>query len=386
MANQRPKPCDRQCGRKCGWCSYGQYGCQQEDVEHTRRKVSNQVLSWMCCAWPASGGERHICCQKKEPADGGPAAYPDGYPFEDLLLFATDCKDVVAFFRNHHVPKAKLKRALAAAKLSGLVQPPPTRWGTLCGCFKSLRAADDILNGLVSEHDFVTKGTNKEKEKRVSIKSIITDPDSVAKLEESIKILAPIEKFLKIFQSDAVPCSDVYKAFLELEEEIGKLGNVVAADNKLYLAQLVRKRFDFMYGDVHAVAYLLDPRYLGDGISRTLQNEMEDFIYKFPNSDATTSDARKAQLAQEYTAYRIDALKERQQNTFRFQMIGKSKSVLQWWLADGTDWPLLSNLALRVFSMAASSASSERNFSTFGFVHSKLGNRLGPDKVKKLVY
>ena len=91
-------------------------------------------------------------------------------------------------------------------------------------------------------------------------------------------------------------------------------------------------------------------------------------------------------MAQEYTACRIDALKERQQNTFRFQMIGKSKSVLQWWLADGTDWPLLSNLALRVFSMAALSASSERNFSTFGFVHSKLCNRLGPDKVKKLVY
>ena len=98
------------------------------------------------------------------------------------------------------MPKAKLKRALAAAKLSGIVQPAPTRWGTLYGCFKSLRAADDILNGLVSERDFVTKGTDKQKEKRVSIKSIITDPDFVAKLEESIKVLAPIEKFLKIFR------------------------------------------------------------------------------------------------------------------------------------------------------------------------------------------
>ena len=67
-------------------------------------------------------------------------------------------------------------------------------------------------------------------------------------------------------------------------------------------------------------------------------------------------------------------------------MIGKSKTVLQWWMADGTDWPLLQNLALRVFAMAASSAASERNFSTFGFIHSKLRNRLTPEKVKKLVY
>jgi hypothetical protein len=36
--------------------------------------------------------------------------------------------------------------------------------------------------------------------------------------------------------------------------------------------------------------------------------------------------------------------------------------------------------------MAASAAASECNFSTFGFIHSKLRNRLGAEKVKKLVY
>jgi hypothetical protein len=56
-------------------------------------------------------------------------------------------------------------------------------------------------------------------------------------------------------------------------------------------------------------------------------------------------------LAQEYTAFRIDALGDGEQDSFRFKMIGKSKSVLQWWIADGTDWPLLQNLAIRVFSL-----------------------------------
>ena len=55
-------------------------------------------------------------------------------------------------------------------------------------------------------------------------------------------------------------------------------------------------------------------------------------------------------------------------------------------MADSTDWPLLQNLAIRVFTMAASSAASERNFSTFGFIHSKLSNCLSPEKVKKLMY
>ena len=42
-----------------------------------------------------------------------------------------------------------------------------------------------------------------------------------------------------------------------------KLKNV-DAEKKAYLVQLVHNRVDFMYGDAHGVAYLLDPRYLGD--------------------------------------------------------------------------------------------------------------------------
>ena len=36
--------------------------------------------------------------------------------------------------------------------------------------------------------------------------------------------------------------------------------------------------------------------------------------------------------------------------------------------------------------MTTSSAASERNFSTMGFIHSKLWNSLGPKTVEKLVY
>ena len=97
----------------------------------------------------------------------------------------------------------------------------------------------------------------------------------------------------------------------------------VDAEKKAYLVQLVHNRFDFMYGDAHGVAYLLDPRYLGDWMLRTLRNEIEDYIFKFPKKDGTTSEERMYQMAQEYTAFRIEALSERHQKTFRFQMIGK---------------------------------------------------------------
>jgi hypothetical protein len=62
------------------------------------------------------------------------------------------------------------------------------------------------------------------------------------------------------------------------------------------------------------------------------------------------------------------------------------KTPLQYWQSDGIGWPDLQKIALRIFTMSTSSAASERNFSTFGFVHSKLRNCLRPDSVDKLVF
>ena len=96
--------------------------------------------------------------KKKQPEGGGSAEYPDGYPFEDLLLFASECKDVVSFLYSHRAPMANLKKVLKSFNLKGLVHPSSTKWATIQDCFKSLRASDKVLNELVSQRDFVTNG------------------------------------------------------------------------------------------------------------------------------------------------------------------------------------------------------------------------------------
>ncbi len=49
-------------------------------------------------------------------------------------------------------------------------------------------------------------------------------------------------------------------------------------------------------------------------------------------------------------------------------------------------FPLLNEIARAVFSDVCSSAASERNFSTHKFLHSLVRNRLGNEKVEKLVH
>ncbi|KAG3113920.1 hypothetical protein PI124_g12609 [Phytophthora idaei] len=49
-------------------------------------------------------------------------------------------------------------------------------------------------------------------------------------------------------------------------------------------------------------------------------------------------------------------------------------------------FPLLQEIALQLFRCAAPSSVSERNFSADAFIHSKLRNRLPPDRVEKVVH
>ncbi|KAE8887789.1 hypothetical protein PF003_g28085 [Phytophthora fragariae] len=48
-------------------------------------------------------------------------------------------------------------------------------------------------------------------------------------------------------------------------------------------------------------------------------------------------------------------------------------------------FPLLQQAVLQIFRCASSSAAPEQNISTHGYIHSKLRNRLAPEKVEKLV-
>jgi hypothetical protein len=139
------------------------------------------------------------------------------------------------------------------------------------------------------------------------------------------------------------------------------------------------------------MAYILDPRYIGSGMSNETYRYNENLIYSHPSEDSSTIssmeiDARQRAIFDEIKKYRIQALNDKKSNNFNYRRLRDSLSPLEYWQTEGEYWPLLQPIALRLFSMVASSASSERNFSTFGFIHQKLRNSLEPHKVMQLVY
>ena len=322
------------------------------------------------------------------------ADYPVGYPFEDLKDFVEDCKDVVKFFQNHHIVKAQLEKEQKAAGTCTLVCPALTRWGTIQAMAETLLGSEPQLHGIAMTRDFIV-GTAAQKAERIKIRRIVTSNDFVKNLNKAIAILRPIDALIVKYQSDGVPISDVWLDFHLLPNRFTEVLNQhhISGTELEYLVKLSRDCFDFMYGIAHGMAYLLDPLYLGIGLPFQIRKVVEDQLCAMPSemgiSPPPIVDSRVHQekLFLQYMEFMIDTMAEKDGNTFRYQMLlGRQKTPLQWWLTDGIQWPELQQVAIKLFSMATSSASCERNFSVMGFIHSKLRNSLSPATVEKLVF
>ena len=68
-----------------------------------------------------------------------------------------------------------------------------------------------------------------------------------------------------------------------------------------------------------------------------------------------------------------------------FSNPGKHVNILQWWKTHEGDLPLLASFAKRILAIPASSAKSERVFSTGGNIVTAKRNRLSPKNVQNLI-
>ena len=254
----------------------------------------------------------------------------------------------------------------------------------------------DVLSGLErnddSEHDIAGINSERDDGPEVSIESSKRGRPSCSVWG----LLTDEANASSKTQAVCKSCNQTVK-YHKMSEIAKKLPNLIKSmpllspEERDYMLKLSQHRFDFMYGDAHGIAYLLDPRFVGVGMPVALREKVEEMIYQH-NVRATgseTSEQLMEAMFTDYTNYRIAALEQLATDppTLAFRMIKEKKvSILKWWQSRGDRWPALQRLALQVFGMVASSAASERNFSTFGFIHSKPRNCLNEESVQKLVY
>lgn len=180
--------------------------------------------------------------------------------------------------------------------------------------------------------------------------------------------LKPISVCLDVLQRDSATLADACSAWLGLMKEESLQPHI----------EIVEKRMSQSLEPFHFLAYLLHPKYQGDGLNSVqIESARLWATEKFPNClpFLIAFEACDLPFPASY-----------------FSESGRLTNPVTWWkgIHNGItekDSPFFEfvKMVIVLHSCPASSASIERMFSNFGHIHSKIRNRLGLEKCSKLV-
>ncbi|CAG8605963.1 21863_t:CDS:2 [Gigaspora rosea] len=188
-------------------------------------------------------------------------------------------------------------------------------------------------------------------------------------------ILQPIVAILKIFESDNTTLSSIYFNFRKMINTIQDISYIFLNE----IQSCIEARWNYVYHLIMMVAYMLDLRFLEESKICNIE----------PIGYNTFNTFTKQKFGQEeFVELFVEIVKfQNKSSPYDDYIIWESAATLNpalWW----ESWPdsSLKQLAIKVLKIPMSSSAAKRKFSIFGFIHSKLRNRLNSSQVKKLVY
>lgn len=136
--------------------------------------------------------------------------------------------------------------------------------------------------------------------------------------------------------------------------------------------------YEKLYHPAIAISYFFDPRYKGE----YLPNETSSISYIIEETVKLADVANIGKLTREIMEYHGKS------GRFSLNFLWLKEATedpITWWLSLEKDVPFLSQIAIKLMTIPASSAASERNWSDFGYIHNIRRNRLTNENVFKLV-
>lgn len=145
------------------------------------------------------------------------------------------------------------------------------------------------------------------------------------------------------------------------------------------LGKFVHARWIAAHSPLHSAAFLLDTEYWAMDVNELDEEVLEDF-YDVISKWIFDAD-EQATVVTKLTKFKL----KEGRNSF-VQKLAIKQPTWKWWLLNGGLTPALRRLALQVLAQFAANSSSERNWSTYKYVHSISRNRLLSSRTDKLVY
>lgn len=261
--------------------------------------------------------------------------------------------EINKYFRNHHIPGALLN------DISGSIKPQlpgETRWGSQYKCLDTYIKNRPFLLLIIAQNEDLIDDR---------IKTLIHNTYLFNEAKHLHQQQGHIIKALNTLQSDQATIATACEVWINLLE---------CQDLKPH-HEKIQKRFDQVMTPAHFLANLLHPKYKGQKLTAAQTTSAQQVVGE---SDPA--------LLPELLSFSCDALGL--PNTLTSETVIQNTNPIVWWQCvekSGKINPALCQIARRLLKMPASSASLERVFSNFGFLQSKLRNRLGIQKAAKMV-
>jgi hypothetical protein len=271
--------------------------------------------------------------------------------------------------------------------------PVETRWYTQYQCMLRVLRNRTVLEQLAASTSLMRAHRGEPCE---TFKATIVNADFWTELEELVDILQLPSELIGKAENDSSVISDVYGYFQSLQS------NPVYKDLP-EITRLVNKRWKCIQTNLVGMSAILDPSKQGgikmadadqvDAIQELKAHLKQNFEFYNVNNlidvqrdGAETVDA-KINNAVESEVMNYVAFAAEPGCALQPTITCSGYLPRQWWIVYGRGkFPLIYQIARRVFSIPTSSASSERVWSVFNLIHTKKRNQLKNEKVIKLAY
>ncbi|XP_073512843.1 uncharacterized protein [Phyllobates terribilis] len=263
--------------------------------------------------------------------------------------------EIAKYFRNNHFAAAALKR-MGGTKLT---LPQDVRWNSVVDCFEQYIKNWPILMTLCEENRDKIDGTVTAKILNIGLKRNV---------EHMLSFLKPISQALNKIQKNSCFIADAVEIWKELSEHLKAELHM----DRIKL-QAVNKRMGQALTPAHFLANIVNIQYHGQNLSA----EEEELAMTWVSSNHPSLMP---------TIINFRAKGEPFKKYMFAEDILRKVTPVNWWKSlKRLDLETV-QVMISLLTAVASSAGVERIFSSFGLIHSKLRNRLGPNKAGKLVF
>ncbi|KAF4128481.1 hAT family C-terminal dimerization region [Phytophthora infestans] len=317
--------------------------------------------------------------------------HPDIFKIDFFASTLKKAVKIVKFVRARHLllgriraERGQVKKCVKAGELS---TPVSTRWYAQEKCIKSVVRNKVSLTAAFNDPELMKHYTDKVTTNKLNVvREILEDDQFWTNAKLILRLTKPITRVLAAFETDSCSNSMILHEFDRLknaQEFNTSAAGLTSLSVRERIVKLVDERWKFISppSNVTAIAHLMD---LSQQTSVFKGNSLRDTV-----ADAVAL-AERFGLPPEQSSADFRSL------LLNFVALKKSWSAgqreeasadppLHWWLLD-EDFCNLHAFAERVLSIPTSSAASERLWSTQGFTHTKLRNRLRVATVEKLSF